>query len=50
MHQILQEVGKNGYRFMNAVSDMSYHAKPLRQTKNYKENVLKDNRGKSNIG
>lgn len=37
----LQEVGKNGYRFMNAVSDMSYHAKPLRQTKNYKENVFK---------
>ena len=37
----LQEVGKNGYRFMNAVSDMSYHAKLLRQTRNYKENVFK---------
>lgn len=37
----LQEVGKNAYRFLNAVSDMSYHAKPLRKTKKYKENVFK---------
>ena len=37
----LKNVGKNAYRFINAVSDMSYHAKPLRQTKNYQENVFK---------
>lgn len=37
----LQGVGKNGYRFINAVSDMAYHGKPLRQTKNYNENLFK---------
>lgn len=37
----LQDVGKNGYRFINAVSDMAYHSKPLRQTKNYNENLFK---------
>lgn len=37
----LKNVGKNGYRFINAVSDMAYHSKPLRQTKNYRENLFK---------
>lgn len=37
----LQGVGKNGYRFINAVSDMAYHGKPLRQTKNYNENLFR---------
>lgn len=37
----LKNVGKNGYRFINAVSDMAYHSKPLRQTKNYNENLFK---------
>jgi len=36
----LQEVGKNGYRFVNAVSDFATHAKPLRETKNYRENLF----------
>lgn len=33
----LQDVGKNGYRFVNAVSDFATHAKPLRERSNYKE-------------
>ena len=37
----LQHVGKNGYRFINAVSDMALHGKPTRTTKNYKENLFK---------
>lgn len=37
----LQGVGKNGYCFINAVSDMAYHGKPLRQTKNYNENLFR---------
>lgn len=37
----LQHVGKNGYRFVNAVSDMVTHGKPLRQTKNYQENLFR---------
>jgi hypothetical protein len=36
----LQEVGKNGYRFVNAVSDFATHAEPIRKTKNYKENLF----------
>lgn len=36
----LQEVGKNGYRFINAVSDFATHAKPLRETKSYQENLF----------
>lgn len=36
----LQQVGKNGYRFVNAVSDFATHAKPLRVTENFKENLF----------
>lgn len=36
----LQSVGKNAYRFINAVSDFATHAKPLRETANYRENVF----------
>ena len=36
----LKEVGKNGYRFMNSVSDFATHVKPLRETKNYRENLF----------
>ena len=36
----LVEVGKNGYRFINAVSDFATHAKPLRETAGYKENLV----------
>ena len=36
----LKNVGKNGYRFINAVSDFATHAKPLRETANYKENLF----------
>lgn len=36
----LQGVGKNGYRFINAVSDFAIHAEPIRRSKNYKENLL----------
>ena len=36
----LKEVGRNAYRFVNAVSDFATHAKPLRETKNYKENLF----------
>ena len=36
----LQNVGKNGYRFVNAVSDFATHAEPLRRTANYKENLF----------
>ncbi len=36
----LQEVGKNAYRFINAVSDFATHNKPLRETANYKENLF----------
>ncbi len=36
----LQEVGKNAYRFINAVSDFATHANPLRRTVNYKENLF----------
>ena len=36
----LQHVGKNAYRFVNAVSDFATHAKPLRERSNYKENLF----------
>lgn len=36
----LQKVGKNAYRFLNAVSDFATHAAPLRRTQNYKENLF----------
>lgn len=36
----LQDVGKNAYRFINAVSDFATHSEPLRKTANYKENLF----------
>lgn len=36
----LKNVGKNAYRFINAVSDFATHAEPLRKTVNYKENMF----------
>jgi len=36
----LRHVGKNAYRFINAVSDYATHAKPLRETANYRENMF----------
>ncbi len=36
----LQQVGRNAYRFLNAVSDYATHAQPLRKTKNYRENLF----------
>ena len=36
----LRHVGKNAYRFVNAVSDFATHAKPLRSTANYQENMF----------
>lgn len=36
----LKDVGKNAYRFINAVSDFATHADPLRRTRNYKENMF----------
>ncbi len=33
----LQDVGKNAYRFINAVSDFATHSKPLRKSANYME-------------
>ena len=36
----LKPIGKNAYRFINAVSDYATHAKPLRETANYRENVF----------
>lgn len=36
----LQNVGKNAYRFVNAVSDFATHAEPLRRSSNYKENLF----------
>ena len=36
----LEGVGKNGYRFINAVSDFATHSAPIRMTKNYKENLF----------
>lgn len=36
----LKGVGKNSYRFINAVSDFATHAKPIRRTANYQENLF----------
>ena len=36
----LQHVGRNAYRFVCAVSDFATHAKPLRATANYRENMF----------
>lgn len=36
----LKDVPKNGYRFINAVSDFATHGKPLRDSGNYKENLF----------
>ena len=36
----LRHVGKNAYRFLNAVSDFATHAKPLRETASYRENLF----------
>lgn len=36
----LKDVPKSGYRLVNAVSDFATHAKPLRETKNYQENLF----------
>ena len=36
----LKDVGKNAYRFVNAVSDFATHAQPLRRTANYKESLF----------
>lgn len=36
----LKDLGNNAYRFINAVSDFATHAKPLRKTANYKENLF----------
>ena len=36
----LQGLGRNGYRFINAVSDFATHAEPVRKTKNYRENLF----------
>lgn len=47
----LQDTGKNGYRFVNAVSDFATHAEPVRKTKNYRENLfLKTAEGSPLIG
>lgn len=35
----LEHVGKNGYRFICAVSDFAIHVKPLRETASYQENL-----------
>ncbi len=34
----LKHMGKNAYRFVNAVSDFATHAKPLKERTNYREN------------
>ena len=36
----LSNVGKNGYRFVNAISDFATHADPIRKTRNYNENLF----------
>ena len=36
----LHHVGRNAYRFLCAVSDFATHAKPLRETANYRENIF----------
>lgn len=36
----LKHIGRTAYRFICAVSDYATHAKPLRETANYRENVF----------
>ena len=36
----LKALGKNGYRFINAISDHATHVKPLRETSTYRENLF----------
>jgi len=36
----LAHVGRNAYRFVNAVSDFATHADPIRKTRNYNENLF----------
>ena len=36
----LKQVGKNGYRFINAISDFATHARPLRARNNYRESLF----------
>lgn len=36
----LQDVGRNAYRFINAVSDFATHSRPLRMTESYRENLF----------
>ena len=36
----LSNVGKNGYRFVNAIRDFATHADPIRKTRNYNENLF----------
>jgi len=36
----LKVLGKNGYRFINAISDHATHVKPLRETSTYRENLF----------
>lgn len=36
----LQHVGKNTYRFVNAISDLATHSKPLKERTNYRENLF----------
>lgn len=36
----LKDMGHNGYRFVNAVSDFATHAEPIRRTGNYRENLM----------
>ena len=36
----LKNLGNNGYRFVNAVSDFATHSTPRRKTANYRENIF----------
>jgi len=36
----LKVLSKNGFRFVNAISDFATHAKPLRETSAYKDNLF----------
>lgn len=36
----LQHIGRNAYRFANAVSDFAAHVKPLKECANYKESLF----------
>lgn len=36
----LKDVGRNAYRFINAVSDFATHSEPIRKSVNYKEQIF----------